>query len=114
MSLRATPEQRLKWAARVLLQSAGLSVRERPTALRHAERHRGQLRALGLDLPRLVPYGCRRPGIVAGARGSMIEATVMGPAEGMPSTAGAYTGQRRWMDTGFEQLLWCSRIAQQP
>lgn len=42
----------------LLLQSAGLPIREWPTALRHAadKRHHGQLRALGLDLPRLGDF----------------------------------------------------------
>ena len=68
----------LKNAARVLLQSAGLPLRDWPTALRHAaeERHRGQLTAFGLNLPRLTPYGCKamvrtRPGIAAGMNGSI-------------------------------------------
>ena len=89
----------LKNAARVLLQSAGLPVRDWPTALRHAaeERHRGQLRAFGLNLPRLIPYGCKA--MVRTKtwhrrwnkwKHPMIEATVMGPAEGMASSAGAY------------------------
>ena len=89
----------LKNAARVLLQSAGLPVRDWPTALRHAaeERHRGQLRAFGLNLPWLIPYGCKA--MVRTKtwhrrwdewKHPMIEATVMGLAEGMASSAGAY------------------------
>ena len=52
------------------------------------ERHRGQLRAFGLDLPRLIPYGCKA--MVRTKTWHRRWATVMGPAEGMASSAGAY------------------------
>ena len=49
----------LRNSARALLKPAGLQMGDWPTAIQHSaeERHRGQLRGMGLSLPRLLPYG---------------------------------------------------------
>ena len=67
------------------------------SGMQRKKRHRGQLGAFGLDLPRLIPYGCKAMVRTKtwhrrwdAWKHPMIEATVMGPAEGMASSAGAY------------------------
>ena len=89
----------LKNATRVMLKSADVQEEYWPLALRQAaeERHRGQLRQMGLSLKRLVPFGAeimvkRKTWHRRGEpwRWPMTKAKALGPAQGTSSTTAAY------------------------